>query len=239
MVGTSGALRATVEADRIDIPPGLFCYRIDRKRFVTGRRALERRRGVRLDEAQPAAAGRCRDRKATGRDDAGPAWVDGAAAVRGRALHRMAYRYARGAIAGLGSATTPIEILHAALEAVALRFRNVYEIMAGGFRRAARTHRLRRGAAALHVWTQMMADTLGHSVMHLSGTRSDFARRGAAGARTDGCHANVADLAATLRRDDPARPVEERIYLRRARQTAAALPETVRGENKVTNEAGR
>ena len=36
MVGTSGALRAAIEGDRIEIPPGLFCYRIDRKRFVVG-----------------------------------------------------------------------------------------------------------------------------------------------------------------------------------------------------------
>ena len=40
MVGTSGALRATVETDRVDIPAGLFCYRIDRRRFVARRRAL-------------------------------------------------------------------------------------------------------------------------------------------------------------------------------------------------------
>src|SRR5207248_4105870 len=36
MVGTSGALRACTRADRIEIPPGLFCYRLDRKRFVLG-----------------------------------------------------------------------------------------------------------------------------------------------------------------------------------------------------------
>jgi gluconokinase len=31
MVGTSGAMRAVVEADRIEIPDGLFCYRVDAK----------------------------------------------------------------------------------------------------------------------------------------------------------------------------------------------------------------
>ncbi len=36
MVGTSGAMRAVVEADRIEIPGGLFCYRVDPKRFVLG-----------------------------------------------------------------------------------------------------------------------------------------------------------------------------------------------------------
>jgi len=36
MVGTSGALRACTRADSIEIPPGLFCYRLDRNRFVLG-----------------------------------------------------------------------------------------------------------------------------------------------------------------------------------------------------------
>ena len=36
MVGTSGALRAAVETEHIDIPDGLFCYRVDGRRFVLG-----------------------------------------------------------------------------------------------------------------------------------------------------------------------------------------------------------
>ncbi|MDE3196534.1 MAG: carbohydrate kinase, partial [Acidobacteriota bacterium] len=36
MVGTSGAMRATFEREVIDIPDGLFCYRVDRRRFVAG-----------------------------------------------------------------------------------------------------------------------------------------------------------------------------------------------------------
>src|SRR5580698_6739538 len=36
MVGTSGAIRASERADSITIPSGLFCYRLDRKRFVLG-----------------------------------------------------------------------------------------------------------------------------------------------------------------------------------------------------------
>ena len=43
MVGTSGAMRSVVECGRIDIPEGLFCYRIDRGRFVLGGALLERR----------------------------------------------------------------------------------------------------------------------------------------------------------------------------------------------------
>ena len=36
MVGTSGAMRAVCEHGSMRIPPGLFCYRVDRRRFVLG-----------------------------------------------------------------------------------------------------------------------------------------------------------------------------------------------------------
>src|ERR1700722_19032072 len=35
-VGTTGAMRAVIEAPHMEISPGLWCYRVDRKRFVTG-----------------------------------------------------------------------------------------------------------------------------------------------------------------------------------------------------------
>ena len=36
MVGTTGAMRAVIETDRLEIAPGLWCYRVDRKRFIIG-----------------------------------------------------------------------------------------------------------------------------------------------------------------------------------------------------------
>jgi gluconokinase len=163
MVGTSGALRATIEADRIEIPPGLFCYRIDRKRFVVGgalsnggavyawmKRTLQLPDDAEIEKQLagvtpgmhgltilPLFAG---ERSTEWRSDV------------------------TGSIAGLRSGTTPIEILHSALESVALRFRNVYEIMETAY--GAPKDLIGSGAALLHsgVWTQMMADTLGHSV---------------------------------------------------------------------------
>src|SRR5439155_24112732 len=35
-LGTSGAIRIVVPADRIDVPPELWCYRVDGDRFVLG-----------------------------------------------------------------------------------------------------------------------------------------------------------------------------------------------------------
>ena len=84
----------------------------------------------------------------------------------------------RAAITGLGTATTPIEILHAALESVALRFRNIYEIMLGSF--GDPRDLIGSGTALLHspVWTQMMADTLCHAVSIC--TEPEATSRGAA-----------------------------------------------------------
>jgi gluconokinase len=71
---------------------------------------------------------------------------------------------ARAAVIGLGANTSPIEILQAALESVALRFRNVYELMESSL--GAPPEIVASGSALLHspVWTQMMADTLSHPI---------------------------------------------------------------------------
>lgn len=164
MVGTSGAMRACAEVDAIEIPPGLFCYRVDRRRFVLGG-ALSNggevfawmRRTLQLPETNetekqlaalppgqhgltilPLFAG-----------ERSPGWRPDARAV----------------IAGLGAGTSPIEILHAALESVALTFRDVYELMLQSL--GPPNEVIASGGALLHsgVWTQMMADTLSHTVI--------------------------------------------------------------------------
>ena len=164
MVGTSGAMRATFETDRIDIPDGLFCYRMDRKRFVAGG-ALSNggevfawlRRTLQLPE---------------------PAEIERQLAGMKPGMHGLTIlplfsgerstewrTDTRAAITGLNSATMPIEIVHAGLESVSLRFRNVYEIMEASF--GIPKDLIGSGGALLNsrVWTQMMADTMCHTVV--------------------------------------------------------------------------
>ena len=163
MVGTSGAMRVTIEAAAVEIPAGLFCYRVDRKRFVTGG-ALSNggavyawmKRTLQLpDDAETESQLAAMTPGMHGltllplfAGERSPEW-------------RMDVR---GAITGLASATTPMEILHAALESVALRFGNIYEILQKAFGTPREV--VGSGAALLHspVWAQMMADTLGHPV---------------------------------------------------------------------------
>ena len=93
---------------------------------------------------------------------------------------------ARAAFTGMSLDTTPIEITRAALESVALRFRQIYEIMAARLGEPAEV--IASGGALAHspAWTQMMADALQRPVS-LPGTGSVEPRRGAAGARKAGC----------------------------------------------------
>jgi gluconokinase len=165
MVGTSGAMRAVVEADRIDIPDGLFCYRVDRKRFVLGG-ALSNggevfawmKRTLRLPDDNNAIENQLA---------ALPPAQHGLTILPLFAGERSTgWRAdARAAIVGLGAHTSPIEILQAALESVALRFRNVYEIMQSSL--GTPRDIVASGSALLHspVWTQMMADALSHAII--------------------------------------------------------------------------
>jgi gluconokinase len=104
----------------------------------------------------------------------------------------------RAAIVGLGSATTPIEILHAALESVALRFRNVYEIMEASF--GAPKDLIGSGGALLGspVWTRMMADTMCHTLVLCR--EKEATSRGAALLALErmGALGNIGDAAADL-----------------------------------------
>jgi gluconokinase len=164
MVGTSGAMRAVVEAPSIQIPDGLWCYRVDRNRFVLGG-ALSNGGSVyawmkhtlqlgsdeeiesQLAEMKPGAHGLT----------VLPLFA-GERSTKWRAD-------ARAAITGMSLDTSPIEIVHAALEAVALRFRNIYDIMTEML--AVPGEVVASGGALLRspVWTRMMADALGRPVV--------------------------------------------------------------------------
>jgi gluconokinase len=163
IVGTSGALRACERADSIAIPRGLFCYRLDRNRFVLGgalsnggevfawmQKTLQLPQGDELErqlaELQP--------------DMHGLTILPLFAGERSTGWHVDA----RAAITGLTASTTPLQILHAALESVVLGFRNVYELMTTSL--GVPQEVITSGGGLLHSpsWTKMMADGLPHSV---------------------------------------------------------------------------
>jgi gluconokinase len=174
MVGTTGAMRLVGDAQPA-IAPGLWCYRVDRRRFITGgalsnggdvyawmkrNLALPRDIEARLETARPGTHGLTMLPFFSG--ERTPYW---------RADLRAS-------ITGLSASTEAIDILRAALESIALRFREIYCLLAG--RWGAPTEVIASGGALLHSpgWTQMMADALGRPITVC--TETEASCRGAA-----------------------------------------------------------
>ena len=175
MVGTTGAMRLVSDAPLEKAPPGLWRYRVDKSRFITGgalsnggdvyawmkrNLALPRDVEARLETAVPGS--------------------HGLRILPFFSGERTPYWRAdlRGAIAGLSASTDAFDILRAALESVALRFHEIYCLLAGPW--GAPTEVIASGSALLHSpgWTQMMADALGRPVTIC--TEAEASCRGAA-----------------------------------------------------------
>ena len=206
MVGTSGAMRAVLQRDEVRIPDGLWCYRVDRKRYVLGgaisnggavyawmRRTLalpsEAESEAILEEAQPGS--------------------HGLLLLPFFAGERSPYWRAdlRAAVTGMNLATRAIDILQAGLESVSLRFREIFTLMTeslGGPR-----HVVASGGGLLRsqAWTRMMADALGVPVLPC--LEYEASGRGAAllAAERIGAISSVSDVPVQL--GDPIKPRAE------------------------------
>jgi gluconokinase len=161
-LGTSAALR--VVTTQPSAPPrGLWRYRVDRRRSIVG--------GATSEGGNVWAW--CQDVLRLPNDAA----VEAAlveASPDGHGLTMLPFlagerspgwRAARrGAVTGLSLDTTALEIVHAALEAVALRLALVYELLRP---HATADHLVVGSGGALGrspAWTRMIADALGHAV---------------------------------------------------------------------------
>ncbi len=175
-VGTSGALRAMHSAPPTLIPPGLWCYRLDRQRFVSGG-ALSNGGNLRqwlLDTL------RLQEPKLEeGLSHMAPG-AHGLTVLPHLAGERsLGYApHAFGAIAGITSATTAEDIARAGLESVAIEFarvdRRLDEVIPGA------TTLVASGSALLGSpgWMQIMADAIGRPVA--AGKAKEASSRGAA-----------------------------------------------------------
>jgi len=161
MVGTSGALRVLDRAEAPEPPPALWCYRADAERILLGGSLSDGgsvvawlRRLTNLPEpaeAERAVAAMPPDAHGLTvlpllSGERGPGWSDRAGAT----------------IAGLTTATTPVELLRAGLEAVALQFAQIDADLPGEQIVVATGGGLVNSPA----WTQIMADALGRPVAH-------------------------------------------------------------------------
>ena len=162
MVGTSGAMRVVIKQKTVTIPTGIWCYRVNRERFILGGAVSNggevyrwATRTLRLpDDAEEQIARR------------EPA-SHGLTMLPYLAGERSPYWRPdlRAMITGISLSTTPVDILHACLESVSLRFKQIYTLLTRPF--AAPEKVVASGGALLRskVWLQMMTDTLARPIM--------------------------------------------------------------------------
>jgi gluconokinase len=174
MVGTSGALRVVIKQPQVAVPAGIWCYRVNRERFILGGAISNGgevfrwiTRTLRLPD-QPEQLLAKREPGSHGltmlpyfAGERSPYWRPDL----------------RACIAGMSLATEPVDILQACLESVALRFKQIYLLLTRPF--AAPEQVIASGGALLQsaVWVQMMTDALGHPIQ--ASTIREASSRGA------------------------------------------------------------
>ncbi|MFN8006486.1 MAG: gluconokinase [Terriglobia bacterium] len=178
MVGTSGAMRISLDRAPSFIPRGLWCYHIDRRRFLIGG-ALSNG-GILFEWLRD-----------TIRLEANSELLEQELSAMGPAAHGLTVLpfllgerspgwrgQARAAFVGLNLHTRPIEILRASLESVACRFAKIASLLKPVAPESVEI--VASGGALLNspAWTQIMADVLGRPV--IASAVTEASSRGAA-----------------------------------------------------------
>ncbi len=231
-IGTSAALRVLCRAPadrtaapwREPLPRGLWLYRLDRARVLVGGAVSNGGNVYRWVQGQVALGP--------------PDEVEEALARRPPAAHGLVVLpflagerspdwpvAARGAVVGMTLATEPLDVLQAALEAVAYRIRLIWELLRGAVPGVAEI--VASGGALRHsrAWTQILADALGHEVV--ASGEPEGSSRGAALAALEvlgavRAEAVPAPLGATFR-PDPQRHARHLAAAARQRRVEEAL----------------
>ena len=160
MIGTSGAMRVAFRGEPpAEIPDGLWCYRIDRRRIIIGG-ALSDGGGLyrwlkdthKINEIDDMVEAEI-ERRAPDAHEL--TFLPFLAGERGTGYHETA----RGAVLGLRSSTDAVDIVQAALESVAYRFAEILDQL----KTVVSLREIVASGGALResiVWTQIIADVL-------------------------------------------------------------------------------
>jgi gluconokinase len=164
MIGTSGAMRVCLrDSPPKHLPSELWCYRADRDRILVGGALSDggglydwiRRTFLPVEDIESIE----RELLALNPDAHGLTMLPFWSGERSTGWNP----HARGAIVGITAQTRPIEILHAAMEAIAYRFALIATALAPG---APDAEFIASGNAlvASQIWPQILADVLGKRV---------------------------------------------------------------------------
>src|SRR4029077_3264454 len=215
-IGTSGALRVMHRAPRGPLPEGLWCYRLDASRLVTGG-ALSNGGNLHawlMETLRLHGDGLEAKLRRMAPGGHGLTFMPHLAGERSLGFAPNAF----GAIAGLTSATTPLDIMRAGLEAVAIECARINRRLDGVGPRAAGL--VGSGAALLSSpsWMQMMAAAVGRPIA--TGGLKEASSRGAAVFAIETLALGAADKVSAGRVFNP-RAAASRVYRKEeARQDA-------------------
>ena len=177
-LGTSGAIRVLWESEKIGIPPELWCYRLDSRRFVVGAAFSDggevyswMRRALDLSGTDDDLNDELLTRSP---DSHGLTFLPFLAGERS-----IGWRPdARATLHGISIATTPIDILQASMEGVALRFLLIWEMIHTYFPDVKKIVASGGAIGGSKAWQRMLANSLGHPIL-VTG-ESEASSRGAA-----------------------------------------------------------
>lgn len=229
MVGTTGAMRVVVKQRNVTIPAGIWCYRVNRERFILGGATSNGGEIFRWANRLLALPANAEEQIAT----RGPG-SHGLTVLPYLAGERSPYWRPdlRGSIAGLSLSTSPIDILQACLESVSLRFKQIYMLLSRPF--SVPDEVIASGGALLRskVWLQMMADALGHPAVECR--EPEASSRGAAiiAAEQMGLVSSMDEIPVTLGNTINPNPERQEGYVQMLK-TDGALFDSLYGRNSA------
>lgn len=162
-IGTSAAIRTVWAAERVEVPPGVWCYRLDARRWVAGRALSNGGNAVNFLREMlvlPRARAWESDIAAMEADAHGLTILPFLVGERG-----PGWSHERAAtVVGVTAATSPERLLRAWLEAVALRLAAVASDLAEVAGPARHVWGSGGGLTASPAWSQIVADALGRTL---------------------------------------------------------------------------
>jgi len=177
-LGTSGAIRVLWSSKSVEIPPELWCYRLDRDRLVRGGAFSDggsvfawMRDTLKLSETSDSLEKAIEAREPFAHGLLFLPFLSGERSTGWRPE-------ASATIHGLRSSTEPIEILQASMEGVALRFSLVAELLGREFPQASEIRASGGALGESETWAQMICDALGKPIIVTA--ESEASSRGAA-----------------------------------------------------------
>lgn len=162
MVGTSGAMRVVVKQGCVTIPAGIWCYRVNRERFILGGAVSNGgevfRWASRTLQLPPDAEDQLAKRKPGAHHLTMLPYFAGERSPYWRPELRAV-------ISGMSLASEPLDILQACLESVAMRFKQIYGLLTRPFATPAQVTASGGALLRSRVWLGMMANALDHPIV--------------------------------------------------------------------------